>query len=286
MIKTEALFLTFFCSCRDGFNIRHDRELSTFERSIDLASGDSLKALRMTNGTHEFPFRIPLAHKMPATFTGPYHKYHTYEVKVILERRFKNDIVVSKPVRIYHVPPFELDSLDTDQSIVRVLKDYESPKIKTKLRKNQIKSFEGQSEDEIQYRVSMPGQAIPFGSMFSVECCFSPLFKDWKLCSTSIAIRQKHSIRLDATAAESSMLHISTIHSSQNFNIVLEERQFPPEDQRQEWNFNELIRLPTSWDSYSQTVSSKVIKITHSLVVTAEFKSPDSQRSSKVSGWL
>lgn len=92
--------------------------MNTFERTIELASSRTLKALQMTDTAHEFPFKLPLATKMPASFTGPNHKYHTYDVQVILSHRFKSDIVVSKSIRIYHLPPFGLESLDPSQPMV------------------------------------------------------------------------------------------------------------------------------------------------------------------------
>ncbi|KAJ5239287.1 hypothetical protein N7468_003906 [Penicillium chermesinum] len=252
--------LTIGDSCRDGFNIRHDRSLGTFERNLVLASTDSLKDLPKLEGTHEFPFKIPLAAKMPASFAGPNHKHHSYEVQVIISRRFKSDIVVSKPLRIYHPPPFDLESLASYQPT----------------------DFEGQSDNEIQFRVSVPNQIIPFGSMLPVECWFAPLSKDWKLHTATIAVAQKHSIQLDATAAESSLLHISKVSSTQTYDIFFEKHQLLADDQREDLFFNGLVRLPTSWDSYSQSITSKIITITHSLVVTAEFQSPDGAKSTKV----
>ena len=144
-----------------------------------------------------------------------------------------------------------------------------------------FKDFEGQNKDEIQYRVSMPGQVIPFGATFPVECWFAPLSKDWRLRTIRTVIAQKHMIKLDATAAESALLHISTLNSTRTYNIFLEEHEFAHDDENPDFVWNGLVRLPTEWDSYSQTLSSKIITITHSLVVTAEFQSPDGESSSQ-----
>ncbi|RJE27620.1 hypothetical protein PHISCL_00045 [Aspergillus sclerotialis] len=49
-----------------------------------------------------------------------------------------------------------------------------------------------------------------------------------------------------------------------------------------EWRLNKLVRLPRSLDSCSQTISTKPIKITHALVITAEFQGSNGQILAKV----
>lgn len=74
-----------------------------------LGSSKTLSPFQLSAGNYEFPFNFPLTCRMPDTVTGPEHIYHSYEVQVIIERRFRSDSVVSRPIRIYHLPCLEVE---------------------------------------------------------------------------------------------------------------------------------------------------------------------------------
>ena len=48
---------------------------------------------------------------MVASVSGPGHNYLSYKVQVIIGRRFKPDLIVSRPIRIYNRPASEIDYL-------------------------------------------------------------------------------------------------------------------------------------------------------------------------------
>lgn len=94
----------------DGIIGTEHREQLTFEKQQALASSKT-NAFRMPPGDHAFLFDIPLPCKILETVTGPKHQYHTYRVEVVIERRLKNDLVISQPVRIYQISDFNTSYL-------------------------------------------------------------------------------------------------------------------------------------------------------------------------------
>lgn len=94
----------------DGILGTENREQLTFEKHQALASSKT-NAFRMPPGDHAFLFDIPLPCKILETVTGPKHQYHTYRVEIVIERRLKNDLVISQPVRIYQISDFNTSYL-------------------------------------------------------------------------------------------------------------------------------------------------------------------------------
>lgn len=88
--------------------ISSDREQITFERNQSLAASKTLSSFTLPAGDYEFPFLIPLTSDAAETITGVNHEYHSYKMQVVIERRFGNEFVVSRPIRVYRL--FELET--------------------------------------------------------------------------------------------------------------------------------------------------------------------------------
>ena len=138
----------------------------------------------------------------------------------------------------------------------------------------------------------MPDVNIPFGCSFPTECWFAPLSKDLRLKRATIAVTERQHVRLDATASESRVYNVTTLNSIKNYTVFSERHDICTEASAaehdctpMEWRLNKLVRLPRSLDLCSQTISTKPIKITHALVITAEFEGANGQISAKVC-WL
>lgn len=109
-----------------------------------------------------------------------------------------------------------------------------------------------------------------------MEYWFAPLSKDIKLQSVTIKVIEKQTVRLEATAAESvrnNTHFLTVVHSHAVFS---ERRDFardrtPDEDSDLEWRFTQQVSLPQNLDACSQSISTKYIKISHELAVTAHF---------------
>jgi len=93
---------------RDEFMISNDREQITFEESQPLATSETPSSFTLSPGNHEFPFEIHLGNAATETVTGPDHEYHSYKVQGIINRRFGNRFVVSRPIRVYKL--FDLEA--------------------------------------------------------------------------------------------------------------------------------------------------------------------------------
>ncbi|KAJ5926269.1 hypothetical protein N7516_008042 [Penicillium verrucosum] len=232
------------------------RKQITVEREQPLASSRTLNAFQMPAGDHAFLFDIPLPSKVFDTVTSPNHQYHTYCVEAIIERRFKSDFVVSQPVRIYQV----------------------SDLVTSYLRPHCPLTLEGHSDEDIQYCLSITDRSIPFGCTFPVECWFAPLLKYAKLNNVTIKVIEKQTALLPATAAESAqqnMQFIIAAHSQTVFSDTIDfSRDESPVDDHSEieWRFTTPVSLPQSLDACSQSISTKHLKITHELSITAEFR--------------
>ncbi|CAG8909909.1 unnamed protein product [Penicillium egyptiacum] len=230
------------------------REQITFEREQPLASSKTLSAFQMPAGEHAFLFDIPLPSKIFDTATGANHQYHTYRVEGVIERRLKSDFVVSQPVRIYQVSDLETS--------------YSRPHCPLTL--------EGHSNENIQYCLSITDRNVPFGCTFPVECWFAPLLKYAKLNTVTIKVIEKQTARLEATAAESVRHNMRFITAAQTQTVFsktidLSQDESPVDGSEIEWRFTTPVSLPQSLNACSQSMSTRHIKITHELSVTAEF---------------
>ncbi|KAJ5781098.1 hypothetical protein N7457_006258, partial [Penicillium paradoxum] len=266
----DKYLLTPDSSPLDGIMGPESRELITFARDQALASSRTLNAFRMPAGDHAFLFDIPIPNKIFETVTGPRHQYHTYCVQAVIERRLKSDFVVSQPIRIYQVSDLET----------------------TYLRPHCPLTIEGHSAQDIQYCISIPDRNVPFGSTFPVECWFAPLMKDTKLSSVTIKVVEKQTARLEATASESvrhNVRFLTTAHSESVFRKAIDfsQRDESVDDFAElEWRFSTPVSLPKNFDACSQSIASKYIKITHELIVTAEFGNEAGHVTAKITETL
>lgn len=240
----------------EGIMGSENRKQITFEREQPLASSKTLNAFQMLAGEHAFLFDIPLPSKVFDTATGANHQYHTYRVEAIIERRLKSDFVISQPVRIYQVSDLETSYL----------------------RPHCPMTLEGHSDKNIQYCLSIIDRNVPFGCTFPVECWFAPLLKYAKLNTVTIKVIEKQTARLDATASESAQHNMRFITAAQSQTVFSKTIDFsrdksPVDDDSEiEWRFTMPVSLPQSFDACSQTISTKHLKITHELSITAEFR--------------
>lgn len=114
-----------------------------------------------------------------------------------------------------------------------------------------------------------------------MKCCFSPLSKNLKLDIVSISILEKHNLRVDATAAESAMHNTHTITTSNTSTIFqFEYNHFDQTPEisatgasmpSSEWSLSLPVQLPESFSLASQSVSTRVIQVTHDMVIQAKF---------------
>ncbi|KAE8152741.1 hypothetical protein BDV25DRAFT_137549 [Aspergillus avenaceus] len=221
-----------------------------------LASSKTLNSFQLPVGNYEFPFRIPLATKTAETITGPGHDYHTYKVDAIIGRPFWQDTIVSRPVRIYNVP----DSA-TDLAPLRL-----------------SSSIEQQSNQGIEYCLSMPSCNIPFGSTFSLDFCFAAPGKDAKLTTITTMVIEKHLIKVAATAAQAALQGIYNITVTKSHSIYEDTIEVDSTSCLEtECRACQTVRLPQSLKACSQSIASRAINITHMLVVEAVFRNCDGQ---------
>ncbi|CAG8926298.1 unnamed protein product [Penicillium salamii] len=252
----------------EGILGTENREQLTFDQHQALAS--SKTNFRMPPGDHSFLFDIPLPCKLLETVTGPKHQFHTYRVDVILERRLKSDLVVSQPIRIYHISDFNSSYLRPYCPL----------------------TLEGHTDKGIQYCVSINDRNVPFGCSFPVECWFAPLSKEIKLNSVTIKVIEKQTVRLEATASESVRHNIHFLTEAHSQTVFSESLDFaqgeqnPEDDSDIEWRFTQPVCLPKSLNACSQSISNKYIKINHELVVTAQFSNGAEQKASQLKSVL
>ncbi|KAJ5761606.1 hypothetical protein N7533_003645 [Penicillium manginii] len=255
---------TYDLTPRDDYLIRNDRQLITSTSHQSIGASKTLNSFQLPAGNYEFPFSLPIAGRILETVTAQRHMYHTYHVQAIIERRFKADSVFSRPIRIYRYPNLSTEPQMTSipTTIVR------------------------QSEQDIQYCISIPESNIPFGSKFQTKCHFSPLSKSLNLKTISISVLENHSLQIDATAAESATLGMMKINSNRTSTLFEAEHDFSNQipdtsltenggrdgDIRSaEWPLSLPVQLPESFDLASQSVSTSVIRITHELAIQAQF---------------
>jgi len=109
-----------------------------------------------------------------------------------------------------------------------------------------------------------------------VECWFAPLSKSTKLNAVSIKVIEKQTARLEATASESVRHNVHFLTAAHSQSVFSESIDFAgsqalEDDSDIEWRFTKQVCLPQSLNACSQSISTKHIKISHELVVTAQF---------------
>ncbi|KAH8689473.1 hypothetical protein BGW36DRAFT_401832 [Talaromyces proteolyticus] len=246
---------------RDGFSIPEDREHITFESYQGLASSKTLRSFQMQAGNYEFVFNISLSSKLTETLTGPKHQYHSYQIDAVIERRYRRAIVLSKPLRIYKISGLETNYLEPQTTL----------------------NIEGESNQNIQYQISIPNRNIAFGSTFPVQFLFTTPSKNIVLKSIKMEVVEKHNIRLDATAAQYA-LNIYSVRSERAYTVFVETFNFP---KRSEFSIVDptdteccickLVCLPQTFDSCSQSISTNAIEIRHLLIINAVFQDLNGQ---------
>ena len=111
-----------------------------------------------------------------------------------------------------------------------------------------------------------------------MECWFAPLLKYVKLNTVTIKVIEKQTARLDATAAESAQHNMRFITAAQSQTVFSKTVDFSgdessvDDDSEIEWRFITPVSLPQCLDACSQSMSTKHLKITHELSITAEFR--------------
>lgn len=120
-----------------------------------------------------------------------------------------------------------------------------------------------------------------------MECDYSVPSKDIRLSTVTLEVIEKHNIRLSATATQSALQNIYSITSSRAHTIFKETHAIAPETGSvsctgTEWCISMRVCLPQSLKSSSQSLATKKIRISHLLVVTAEFQDENGQFLDKV----
>lgn len=129
--------------------------------------------------------------------------------------------------------------------------------------------------------MSMPMQRIPFGSMFPVDCEFALHSKHVRLRSITLAVVEKYNFRLSPTAAQAT-LNMLSVRSSKTCTIFKETHSVNSDSgliscTGTEWCVRVPVCLPQSLDSCSQSLTTRTIRVSHTLLVTAEFEDEDGQ---------
>lgn len=96
-------------SPRDNFSMQNDRERITFLSEQSIGASKCLSSFQLSAGNYKFPFSLPLSARMLETVTCQRHTYHTYHVKAIVERRFRSNSTISRPIRLYNYPDPSVD---------------------------------------------------------------------------------------------------------------------------------------------------------------------------------
>ncbi|KAJ6010035.1 hypothetical protein N7499_004562 [Penicillium canescens] len=252
----------------EGFLGPEIREQLTFDRQQALATTKTLNAFQMPAGEHEFLFSIPIPSKMFSTVISSNRQYHKYKVEVVIERRLKSDFVVSQPIHVYQLCGLE-------QSYLRPYNPL---------------TLERQSDQNIQYCISLADRNIPFGCTFPVECWFAPLSKGTKLNAVTVKVQERQSVRLDATAAESVRQNIHFVTCAHNHTVFSKKIDFADgneptgaDSMETEWRINTSVCLPRTLGGCSQSLSTKHIKIKHVLSIKAEFCDEEGQVTAEIS---
>ncbi|KAL2851088.1 hypothetical protein BJY01DRAFT_233050 [Aspergillus pseudoustus] len=240
-------------------------EETTIERTQNLAFSKSLPSFTMPSGDYEFPFQISLDGSLVETLTGPRHEYHTYAVELVIQRRMKQDLIISQALKIYKIPPGDISVMSH-------------------------KAVEETSNEDIQYYISIPNALVRHGSVFPVECWIETVSKDLTIESITVSVHEKHDLRLRATAAESMQYDTNFITWHHDYVVFaalceLSQHRATPTLSENQHGVHQVtipVRLPRSLEACTQTFTSRSIKIEHLLSVDIEYRGGNTSGVTKI----
>ncbi|KAI9370029.1 hypothetical protein BJX61DRAFT_549215 [Aspergillus egyptiacus] len=246
---------------RYGLFSPETHEETTFKRTRDLASSKTLNAFTLPAGDYEFPFEISLPEILLESLTGPGHAYHTYTVDVVLERWLRQDLVVSRGIRIYRSPS---------------LGDIWGKYLK--------RTVSGTAKD-LKYSISIPDTLVRHGSVVPVVCWIQPLSDNTTVTDIIVRLHEKHDLCFPATAAEASRYNTHTITSYHEY-IISDARTgygIPDVDRQgfesatgagepETQQVTIPVRVPGGVDACTQSFSSGCIEIRHWVSVDIEYR--------------
>ncbi|KAJ5110685.1 hypothetical protein N7532_001220 [Penicillium argentinense] len=245
-------------SLRDDTFTKSYSEGITYERNQVLATSKMRSSFELPAGTYDFPFELPLERKMMDTLMGPGHEYHSYQVHAALHRRFAADVRLSQPIIIYRSP---LHQIDIEEPF--------------------LMSEEGQIDEKLNYRVTIPSQNIPFGSSFPVDLHFAPFRKDLKPGAITLQVMEKHQLQIPLTASETVTYNSLSFRAHKShliFSQTYDEKDWNGSESELldlEWSTSKLVHLPQDLQSCTQTVQSRTITVNHTLCFQVDFKDED-----------
>ncbi|THC91392.1 hypothetical protein EYZ11_009141 [Aspergillus tanneri] len=149
--------------------------------------------------------------------------------------------------------------------------------------------IENQWHEKVQYTVSIPDVNIPFGSTFPVEFWMAPMAKGLKLGAITIEVREKHNLKIAASAAYSAHCGVNFFTSAEEYTIFSERYDagnyvmLGSELLNVEWRVEKTVCLPRGFEACTQSVDSKNINICHMLAFTIELHNENGSLS-KIQG--
>lgn len=139
--------------------------------------------------------------------------------------------------------------------------------------------------DHVHYTVSVTDPNVSFGSTFPVGIQIAPLRKGLAIKYITLAVLEKHILKIPASAAYAGQTNIQFLHSRKEYQLLSQtydtsgDELISPEPSDLCWSTTQKVSLPQDPEACTQSVSSNTIKITHTLAFTIGLSEVQGQNS-------
>lgn len=208
----------------------------------------------LSAGNYEWPFECVLPGDLTESVEGISEASVQYKLTATISRsKLTRDLHTSKALRVIRTPSPE--ELETMAGV----------------------SIDNTWLDKIDYSISIPTKAAPFGGFITLKMLFTPLIKGLKLGEITVLLVETR----DCFVQGSNTTHVKEHHTEREvsrwrFKVTMEDWHNTLEDTAQEgWALKKKLDLPNKIRQCVQTLNHSGIKIDHKIKVRVPLCNPD-----------
>ncbi|KAI5289172.1 hypothetical protein KEM54_004292 [Ascosphaera aggregata] len=265
---------------------RASRERTFFEQTWTFKDAGKGKTELLPVDNYEFPFDLILNGSLPESVEGLHDSWITYRFKAEIGRKYAKDLTVRKPLKI--IRTLDPSALELAHAM----------------------SVENVWPDKVEYSISTPSKAVPFGTAIKIDFCLSPLLKGLKIGAITSQLIESHEFTLnpeDPNIFHSTHKYTRIIVGDTHFIGGLHGRRSCSRSRRRStggasrgsggnsddeqdasqyledglpgYSFTRVLELPRTLNKCMQDTDTRGIKIKHKLKFKVQLHNPDGHTS-------
>ncbi|KAJ5287474.1 HECT-type ubiquitin ligase-interacting protein creD [Penicillium angulare] len=228
------------------------RERVFYDKTFRFRDAGKGKTELLQAGNYEYPFEVFLEGSMPESVEGLSETWVMYRFKAEIGRKYAKDIVARKPLRI--IRTLDPSALELSHAM----------------------SVDNIWPNKIEYSISTPTKAVPFGTSIRVDFKLIPLLKGLRIGQTSSQLIESHDLTLNPEDPDSIRNTYKITRTILSDEHELNDDSIEVIDEAAEgYQFTRYLDMPSSLTRCLQDTDTKGIKIRHKLKFRIQLHNPD-----------